>query len=67
MTEVNVLKISKFSQKQKVYLENPSIPGVGIIKDEIYGREAELTFVGERSVEETFEVIKERIQEELNK
>ncbi len=51
----------------KVYLENPSIPGVGIIKDEIYGREAELTFVGERSVEETFEVIKERIQEELNK
>ncbi len=51
----------------KVYLENPSIPGVGIIKDEIYGREAELTFVGERSVEDTFDVIQERVQEELNK
>lgn len=49
----------------KVYFENPTIPGAAVVKDEIYGREAELTFAGERSVEDTFKVIQERIKEEL--
>lgn len=49
----------------KVYLENPAIPGIGTIMNEIYGREAELTFAGERSVEDTFKVIQERLQAEM--
>ena len=49
----------------KVYLENPAIQGAGIVKDEIYAREAELTFAGERSVEDTFKVIAERVKTEL--
>lgn len=49
----------------KVYLENPTLVGVGVIKDEIYGREAELSFIGERNVADTFAVIKEKMQEVL--
>lgn len=49
----------------KVYLENPTLLGVGVIKDEIYGREAELSFIGERSVADTFKVIKEKMAEVL--
>ena len=51
----------------KVYMENPSVIGAGTIKDEIYGRESELSFNGERSAADTFAVIKEKVQEELNK
>lgn len=49
----------------KVYLENPTLVGVGVIKDEIYGREAELSFIGERNVADTFAVIKEKMQDVL--
>lgn len=48
-----------------VYLENPAIPGANVVKDEIFGRESELTFSGERTVKETFEVIQKRITEEI--
>lgn len=48
-----------------VYLENPAIPGANVIKDEIFGRESELTFAGERTVKETFEAIQKRIVDEM--
>lgn len=51
----------------RVYMENPSVIGAGTIKDEIYGRESELSFNGERSAADTFKVIKEKVQAELNK
>lgn len=50
----------------KVYLENPTIPNANIAKDEIFGKESELTFIGERSAEDTFKVIEERIKNEVN-
>ncbi|GMQ61951.1 ABC transporter substrate-binding protein [Vallitalea maricola] len=53
--------------EQKVYFENPTVPGAKIVKDEIFGKEAELTFAGERSVEDTMKVILERTKSELNK
>lgn len=55
----------KIFTEAKVYLENPTIAGAGIVKDEIYGRESELTFAGERSVEDTFKVIQERVKAEI--
>jgi len=51
---------------QKVYLENPAIPGIEVVKTEIIDKESQLTFAGERSVEDTMKAIKERIEKEFN-
>lgn len=47
---------------QKEYLEYPAIVGIGQV-DKIFTEEAELTFAGERSVDDTIKKIQERIKE----
>lgn len=57
----------KILTEAKVFLENPAMEGANIVKDQIFGTESELTFSGERSVEDTFTAINERIKNEIKK
>lgn len=51
---------------QTIYLEMPAAPGINTAFD-IFKKEAELTFAGERSVEDTLKVIEERVSKEYGK
>ena len=56
----------KILSDAKVYLENPSIEGADIIKDKIFGKESELTLDGSRDIDDTFDVILNRLMNEFN-